>query len=781
MYIESSYKQLLFGVSQQDYKDRLEGQVEEQVNMTSDLTFNLRRRAPVKYSRATGLTTDPDRLAVYSTTASGREVTVFVDTNTDQLLVQEEGGGSTLVGGSSYFQATSRDAIRFTTLGDEIFIANTSVKPTVTDQTATLGYKDPGLTGFLYVIAGQYNKRYEVSITNRTTGTTTTVSYTVPDGTTAGDAAKAIPEYIAQQLATAITGDPTLSTLVDVDTYGAYLVITALTSTEFAVNSGSGANYIKTSGAGNVRSIDDLPAKLGPEADGLIISVGLGPNFRYYRWEENTQQWLEDARFGELSKLENMPRRLVYNSSIPSWVLDAPDFERRSAGDEETNPVPKFVESGITGLASFQGRLVILSNDYVNMSGSNRPLRFFRSTLESLQDDDPIEIGSTAAQAAPYVWASSFNKDLILWADKYQSIIPGSVAITPRNANISVMSQYECRTSVQPVPTGRAMFFAAPRSLGYDGMWEMLPSAYTDSQLTGSDVTNHIPRYIAGECRYIAASTTSNIVVAGFTGNRKEMLIHEYLWSGGEKVHHAWHKWVFDWDVVNVWFRGDQLYILFQIAGSIVQGILDLRTGAGDSTTTTGRLDMYDTFTVNSLGEISIIEAVADIWDEPWAFKTSGANPYIKQKLTEDRRTGGLVHYPVPGAVEGDTFIVGNRYASYVVPTAPSVRDSNDVPITTQRSLLHKWVVTLQNTGEFRFTTSDKYRDPVSVDTSPLKFGSPELNIGEPQVAGGQQYIPARLDMPTSRLELWTDDVYDLNITSLEYGFRYHQRYGRRR
>jgi hypothetical protein len=139
------------------------------------------------------------------------------------------------------------------------------------------------------------------------------------------------------------------------------------------------------------------------------------------------------------------------------------------------------------------------------------------------------------------------------------------------------------------------------------------------------------------------------------------------------------------------------------------------------------------------------------------------------------------VHYPVPGAVEGDTFIIGNRYASYVVPTAPSVRDSNDVPITTQRSLLHKWVVTLQNTGEFRFTTSDKYRDPVSVDTSPLKFGSPELSIGEPQVAGGQQYIPARLDMPTSRLELWTDDVYDLNITSLEYGFRYHQRYGRRR
>src|SRR5690554_2732982 len=102
MYVESSYKQLLFGVSQQDYKDRLDGQNEEQVNMTSDLTFNLRRRAPVQLVGDTGISATPDNLAVYNTTVAGQEIILYVDEGTGNVFLQDETGVPVLIGQDNY-------------------------------------------------------------------------------------------------------------------------------------------------------------------------------------------------------------------------------------------------------------------------------------------------------------------------------------------------------------------------------------------------------------------------------------------------------------------------------------------------------------------------------------------------------------------------------------------------------------------------------------------------------------------------------------------------------
>lgn len=779
MYIESSYKQLLFGVSQQDYKDRLDGQNEEQINMTSDLTFNLRRRAPVQFQGFTGLTTSTDRLARYETTVSGRRALCLVDTEAGALFVSEDSGPLVQYATDTYLEAPSKNNIRFTTLGDEVFIANTDVFPisTVVPEQAT--YPDPARHGYFYVVGGQFSKTYNLTITKLSTGTSHTVSYTVPDGSSAGDAEKATPEWITSMLIDQATSSTELAPAQGFQYYpnSAYCFIESQ-NTDIVVSSDSGSNFIRTSGASKIRNLNELPARLTDEADGYIVGVGTTSTLRYYRWEKATQRWSEDAAYESLTGLADMPHRLRYVTD--TWVFDAPVFERRAAGDDESNPVLKFVEAGITGMASFQGRLVILANDHVCMSASNKPLRFFRSTIESLQADDPIEIASTAAQATPYVWATTFNKDLVLWADQYQSIIPGNIAIAPQNASLAVMSQYETRTAVQPVATGRAMFFTAPRSQGFDGVWETLPSEFTDSQLTASDVTNHIPRYVPGRSRFMAASTTSNILVVGFDESPNTLLVHEYLWAGGEKIHHAWHKWEFAWEVVDAWFIGDQMHMLLRVHGELVQAVLDLRTGAGTSASTTGRLDLFQSVTVGSEGGFLVDTRWVDAVQDVWAFKTGGEFPYMKQRLTEDNRDSGFAEFFPEGAAPGDTFVIGAKYQSTLVPTAPSVRDQNGVPITTQRTLIHKWVVTLQDTGEFTFKTSDKYREVTEILTSPLTFGSPELSVGLSQVASGQQYIPARLDMATSRLELSTDDVYDLNITSLEYGFRYHQRYGRR-
>lgn len=780
MYVEGSYKQLLFGVSQQDANDRLPGQNAEQINMTSDLTFNLRRRAPLRFIKYLPEQEDNEALSRYTTTVAGQQVTLLTNAATGEVSVYDVAGSLLYSATNSYLQTIADDTIRYATLGDSVYIANLDVTPTIADAPAASGYVNPERAGFFYILGGQYGKKFRLTVTNKSTSTSTTVSYTVPDGSTSGDAAKATPEYIATKLVDAAKADAAIGTSAGVTyTRESGYVYVVSSNFDITLSSDSGSTYIQTSSTGSLRSTANLPARLPDVANGFIVGIGTGKTLRFYRWETDNQRWLEDASWDSLKVLDNMPIKLSKPSG--SWSLATIDWEPRTSGDTESSPVPNFVESGITGMSSFQGRLVILAKDYINMSASTKPERFFRSTLESLKSDDPIEIASTASQAAPYTWASAFNKDLVIWADQYQSVISGSTAITPSNANLAVMNQYAMRGSTEPVVTGRNVFFAAPRSSGYDGIWEMLPGDYTQSQLSGMDVTNHIPRYISGQVRLMAASTTSNILVAAFTEERNTLLVHEYMWSEGSKIHHSWHKWVFDWDVEQMWFIGDRMYLLFRVDDGLAYAMLDLRAGAGAAAATTARLDMAVTATVTQQDTIRVPEEIARLWSNPVAFSKDAGHPYVRQDLDKLPDEPGFTVFQVLGAEKGDTFTVGNRYESSVEPTAPVIRDDNDVPITTQRTLLHKYVLTIRDTGEFSYTLGDKFRPAQTQHTSPMIFGSPELTIGEPAIASGQQYIPARVDMPSSKLVLSTTDVYDLNITGLEYGYRYHQRYGRRR
>lgn len=775
MYLEGSYKQLLYGVSQQAPLDRLDGQNAEQINMTSDLTFNLRRRAPVQFVKYLPEQSGNSALSYYSTTVADLRVFLAVDGDSGELCVYST-DGTLLLQDSAPYLATAGKDIRFATLGDAVYVCNLKQVPTEQAAPVATAYPDPTRAGFFYVLGGQYGKKFRLTVTKA--GTSTTVEYQAPDGSNPGDSEKTTPEYIAEQLVNAAKANPTIGTSAGFVYYRESGYVFLQGSVAFEVSTDSGSTYMLTSSVGNMRSVSNLPARLPDSADGYIVSTGTGKVLRYYRWETDQQRWLEDAAYSAQVELTNMPIKVT--RSAGTWAISTGTWEKRSAGDSESNPTPHFVESGITGIASFQGRLVLLANQYVCMSASSKPERFYRSTLEQLQADDPIEVASTTSQAAPYKWASAFNADLVLWADAHQSIVNGRTALTPSNANLAVINQYTMRDSAEPVVTGRNVFFAAPRSAGYDGVWEMSPGDYVQSQLVGADVTNHIPRYAKGAVRFMSASTTTNILVVGFDEERSTLLVHEYLWAEGTKVHHAWHKWTFDWDVEQVWFVGDRMQCLFRTVSGIVLGSMDLRAGAGSASTTTARLDMLWEATANSnLLEVPL--EVAELWQQPVAFSKTGQYPGMSQVLQEDSRDSSTVRYRVLGAMDGDVFDVGETFRSVVETTPPVVRDSNDVPIRTQRSLLHKYVVTLENTGQFKYSVQDKFRPAAEQLTSPMIFGSPELGVGEPQVAGGQQYIPARVDMSTSRLILSTEDVYDLNITGLEYGYRYHQRYGRRR
>lgn len=774
-YFAGSYRQLLFGVSQQTAKDRLEGQVESQLNMQSDLVTGPRRRSPVRLIADAMAATDANRLAYSLATFSGREVLLVVDTLAGTLTLLDDTTGTVLfTGTNSYLAAGAGRSIRFAALGDSVFVANTEVIPQAQLWTGASAYPDPTRAGYLYVVTGAYSKQYRLSITVQGTG----VTYSVDMTTHASTPAQANAEYVVTQLRTLAEAHPNIGTVAGYTYFqdGAYLYIQAPAA--IAVSTDSGNAYARASNAASIRDIAELPAKLPVQGNGFIIATGTTKSKSYFRWVDLERRWVEDASRDSQEELVDMPLRLSYTA--PTWTLTAPTYERRAAGDADSNPALKFTAYGITGMATMQGRLVLLSNEYVCMSASNNALRWFRPSVTTQQDDDPIEVASTAPVASPYEYAATFNKDLVLFAKTHQGLVPGASLLTSRNATAAVITEYSFQDSCSPVVAGRTVFFTSPRSGPWSAVWEMLPSQYTDAQVEVSDSTSHLPKYISGPVRFLAASSTTSIVVVGTT-NPRELVVHEYLWQGGEKAHAAWHKWAFPQDIAGAYFRGDRLILLFHVAGRVLLGELLVQRLGDSQSIPGGFLDLYRIGVANADEEVAVPAFAANLYpeDSTFAYKLSGEFQSLGQRCGSRRVDGATVYIKVIGAQAGDQYRLGLRYLSKLGPTRPILRDPNGVPITTERTQLHRLTWSLDSTGEVTFRVADQARGESAYTTTPLRLYSRDLGAGLSLAATTTLDTPARVDMQTAQFSLETDDYYDMNITSLEYGFRYNQRYRR--
>lgn len=813
-YIESAHKNLLMGVSQQAPQDRVPGQLTTQINMLSDPVTGLRRRPGTEFINvlATKDLTNAPRPKVYHTDINNKSVVFLVFVHTGDLLVFDDQTGELLkeYPAQPYLKAASASMIRMVTMGDEVYICNTGTKPSKVPPVAT---KDPDRFGYFYVPAGQYAKDYTITFTNSKTGASYIASYTTPNGQGTTDATLTSVHAIAWQLygkvygraaqgtdvaRPAVTADPALQPIRDATVNSGlnmgYAGFQLNDSWSLTITTTTGSGFLRTSGDMTIRSSDELPAALPTTAqypatsggvafmDGVIVATGTTASLTYFRWDAGTGRWKEDAAFGDGTGMLGMPYRLKWDAE--GWAFGMPEYLPRPAGDVESNPDFNFLKpAGITGMTTFQGRLVLLSNEYACMSASNDPLRWYKRSATALADDDPVEVAAQGTLTAPYVYGITYNKDLLLFSRRYQAVIPGGGVITPRTASLSVTTTYEVDINAPPVAAGRSLYFSAPRSLGYVGIHEMSPSPSTDSHYVADDVTSHIPSYIPGPTAYISGASTSGFLVAGSdTSSPDSLVVYQYIWAGADKVQQAWHTWTMHKQVLGTYFSGDTLMIIMYHNGRVGLMRLNLRALSGKAGLPAPRYDMQRPVTCTVAGRLTINAAYYEgIQHDLRAYRTSaGVGQYLERRVFDAVVTEGAnVHIPVPEAEVGQTYIVGHGFESLVDPGSPVVRDHNDVPITTTRATLRGYRLSVAETGEFEYRIGDAVRAGAWLDTTPLRLFSRRLDAGQPFVDTATVPLPARVDMLTSTFELRADGPYDMNIKSLEYGYKHNLRYRR--
>jgi hypothetical protein len=236
--------------------------------------------------------------------------------------------------------------------------------------------------------------------------------------------------------------------------------------------------------------------------------------------------------------------------------LEVPDYAVNEVGDGLTSPVPSFFGKAITFLGSFQDRLIIGSDATIFASRPGDYLNFFRASVLTVLDTDPIEMYALGAETDTIRHGATFDRDLLLFGDRYQFAISGRTPLTPKTASVVVASAYKEATDAAPKEGGNFVFYAKYAKDPADPS-RVKTSLHQVGQGTiaeapeSFEVSQALDNYITGRPVEIITATSPNVVLLRTENERHGFYVYTYLDTpdGGQRLFDAWSRWEWNEDV----------------------------------------------------------------------------------------------------------------------------------------------------------------------------------------------------------------------------------------
>lgn len=771
--VVSSYESVVRGVSEQIPQARHPGQHYEQVNMVSDPVRGLARRhgsVTMDERVIPGVTlSDGQRKYArqyreYSFYIEGTEYSFVYQSaerpasdNLPFCYVLNKDTGKFL--NVSYADAAALEPWIYgglsavTTVGQYVVMASNKLGPgysVVDDYAAT------GANGVFWIRGGQYSRTYTVTVQRKSDGKTITASYTtmtssyqglldtsdIPSNATdyqkqvndrvnaynsavnkwIGDAARDIqPQSIATKLSQALTA----AGFTDQYVIGSTLVF-ANASSASATDSGDGT-LLRCVFA----EVED-PAKLSSiHLPGKVVRVrptnGADPYYmraipdttnagwQTVTWKEAPAQTVKPGQVFALGVVSADGRTFTIASSPAALATatgeDVPGFSSSSTGDlDSKGAIPYFFGRRISLLTVFQDRLVIVANGVVFMSRTGDYFNWFRRSMLTLADDDPIEAYALGAEDDIITRSVTYSKDLFMFGERKQYAISGRVVLTPKSVAITTSASERDSTQAQPVVIGNLLFYgkysSAPAQSGDSkfstsvsqfqlGLFQDTPETYKVSQ--------QLDMYLRGKPIEFAALAAPATVFLRTDGNDNGLYVYSFIDQPGtqSRVYDSWSRWAWAPTVGRIiaitvykatlyvftlrtrgaetWVACEQFVVDANLAAS---PYLDMQRRVYDFASNSGFLRKSDAPQAGVC-----VAATAD----------AGTSRLLGADITDfDAFVGDVL-----GGGDDPPAVVGAEFDSYVDITPPYVRDQNGIAIVNGRLVVTRYTVSVSDTGGF--------------------------------------------------------------------------------
>lgn len=576
--VSDSIPNLINGVSQQPSSLRLPTQAEDSVNYYGTVVEGLRKRPPTEHiARIITGSLANAHIHVIDRDETDTDKFIAIFTNGDLRVFDLTGVERTVAfpDGKAYLNsADPKFGFRCMTVADYTFVVNIANNSAMDAATKAARQKE----ALINVRAGQYGRTYQISIDGVSRASYTTSTTSVSDLDTSN---------IATQIANQLTSN--LGVGWTITRFG-HVVHVQKTTGDFAISSqdGDGGDSMIAI-KGTVQRFGQLPTK-GPsgftvevEGEATEDSDNYFVEFVKQNAQDSDGVWKETLKEGSKLRFNaaTMPHVLIRESN-GTFTFKRATWIDRKVGDDVSNPEPSFIGKPFSDVFFYKNRLGLIADENVIMSEVGEFFNFFRTTVTTLLDSDPIDIAVPHTKVSILNHAFPYSEDLWLFSNKTQFRLKSNALLSPKDNEIVPVTEFDASADCRPLTLGQSILF--PFANGdYMGVREMYLEADTDN-IADAEVTAHVPQYIPNGVFKMTGTTNSDTVCLLTTEEENAIYVYKYFWSGKEKLQSAWMKFEFPTNVkvLNVEFVDSRLILLTQRPDGVCIETMDMKAAITD-------------------------------------------------------------------------------------------------------------------------------------------------------------------------------------------------------
>jgi len=850
--ISSALPNLINGVSQQPPALRLPSQGEVQENGLSSVVDGLIKRPATRHiatlpnmpasvsSAFLHTIRRGDNLEFYSMVVTAGSILVY-----DELGVQQTVNPT--AGALNYLSGISDPAsqVTATTIADFTFIVNKN--KIVAKSTAKHPARNP--EALVYVKQADYSSEYELTVTKggsaRTqklttksssqadTAATQTAEQSIQTDRIAANlrhnASVASSHYDNRQNATAHTG-------LTYTLFGNVIYIQGNSpSDDFEVSvKDSNGNQDIFAYKGQTGDFKKLPPD-GPA--GFVIQV-IGDNAKnqddYYVQlsvgTNGTKFYKECAKPDSEKDFDNttMPHVLIREAN-GTFTFKPNTWDERKVGDEDTNPFPSFVDFKINDIFFHRNRLGFLSDENVIFSQSAEYYNFFNTTTLTFVESNPIDVAVSNNQISILKQAIPFSESLLLFSDLNQFRLSAGEILAADTVAVDVTTQFEADLLSKPVGAGKYVYFATQRG-DFAGVREYYVETDTETN-DAADVSAHVPTYIQGQIRKLAASSNEDLLLLLTDGEKDVVYVYKWYFNKNEKLQSSWSKFkigeVFKAkdpdatvEILQAEFDGSEIVLLTKYSYEVGQYVgvnitTSLRTdvclerlqlsrdvtedqtddkipvlldrrfevGSGGSYTSGHNVPYYYLDDAGSRQSFNVAyDGVAPrfsftpIPSQNPPIPTSNA-AHIDEFLTFVSQDGSEIPAKdVPQAITDGKRVWGGLKYTFKYQFSEQVIKNNNVAITTGRMQIRNFHIVFSDTSFFKVKIKPDNRNETVKTFTGRVLGSEQNKLGVTPIATGSFKVPVLAESSKVTITIESDSHLPCAFQSAEYEAMYKDR-----
>lgn len=753
--VSESIPNLINGVSQQPPSLRLKTQAELQENALSTVVDGLRKRPSTEHIQKILNSGEADDAFIHTIRRDESEFYILVITSNTIKVFDQQGQPRQVTGDASYLSGltTPSTEITATSVADYTFVVN---KNTTVTKASTRSPTRPA-EALMYVKQGDYLTDYTLKITYN--GTTQTYTYTTPDSSVASNQASVKTNHIATQIYNQLGNLPSYFSR---ENFGSSFYLQRTDGGDFNIEAtdSRGDTFFRAF-KGQTTDFLDLPPKGKLGFTIKVIGDGTDQEDDYYVSLQDpegngTQVWRETIAPDLETQFDKstMPHQLVKQTD-GSFVFQEAPWEDRSAGEDLTNPFPSFIDHKINDIFLHRNRLGFLSDENVIFSEAGEYYNFFARTVLTILDSNPIDVAVSNNQVSILKHAVPFNRSLLLFSDLTQFELTAQDTLTPDSVSIDVATQFEASLRAKPQGAGRFVFFPVRRG-AWSGVREYFVEDSTETTNNALEVTAHVPQYIDGEVRKLAASSNEEMLVALTDNQPTKMFVYRYYWSATEKLQSSWSTWTFDGDILNVDFNMSEIYVVIERDDGIFLEVINLSRDTAIEYTVGGFPVHLDRRVKLESGGTETLPYT----DTDAIYVTAGGSILDKDDadfstILSNALSDGVVYAGVP-------YLFKYRFSEFVV------KKQNE-PVTTGRLQLRNLTVVFNDTGFFEAVITPDNRDATTAQFTGRIVGAANNQIGNVSIESGNFRIPVLAQNNTVSVELQSDSFLPCVFQSAEW------------